>query len=189
MGADKRRLSIDGQSLVSRAVRTAQAVSDDVMVVVAPDRHVDERLLRGLTWRQVVDRHAGAGPLAGLEAALAAAVHPVVVALPVDAPALTPALLRLLIERTLASGKSGGLFMSDRGPQPLPCVLRQSALPILGDLLEAGERRLAVVPRFVAMAMIDEADWRTCDPDAQWLTNINRPADLAAFQPEAVDRP
>jgi molybdopterin-guanine dinucleotide biosynthesis protein A len=108
----------------------------------------------------------------------------VVVALPVDAPALTPALLRLLIERTLASGESGGLFMSGTRPQPLPCVLYRSALPQLGSLLDAGERQLASVSRLVPMAVIHEADWRICDPSAAWLINVNRPRDITELLQE-----
>jgi len=182
MGVDKRGLMIDHQTLLSRAVRTALAVSEDVMVVVARERQVDGHMLEGLRWRQVMDRRANAGPLAGLEAALAAASHPMVVALPIDAPALTPALLRLLIDRTLASGAAGGVFMSDAGPQPLPCVLSRSALPQLRTLLDAGDRRLGSVPRLVPITMVDEVEWRTCDPSARWLMNINRPSDLVEFR-------
>lgn len=178
MGFDKRSLVIDGEALLARAVRTAMAVSEDVLVVSAADRPVDENLLSGLKWRPVVDRRPSAGPLAGLEAALVAALHPMVVALAVDAPGVTPALLRLLIARTETSGRPGGLFMSDAGPQPLPCVLRTSALERISDLLDAGERRMSILEPTVPMAVIEEADWRAYDPAAAWLMNVNQPQDL-----------
>lgn len=182
MGTDKRRLVLDGETLLARAVRTAAAVSDDILIVVAADRAVERRLLDGLPGRLVVDRRRAAGPLAGVEAALAAARHPVVLVLPVDAPGLSPSLLRHLIGRTLSSKNASGRLVAGDAPQPLPCVLWRSALPALSQLLDAGERRLAAIPQAIPMIDVAEADWRAYDPGGAWLANLNRPRDLESRQ-------
>jgi molybdopterin-guanine dinucleotide biosynthesis protein A len=79
MGRDKATLEVAGQTLLER---TLKQVPPDVRVVVAgPQLTVDRR---GVTFVQ--EEPPGGGPVAGLDAALAAVTTPIVVVLATDLP-------------------------------------------------------------------------------------------------------
>ena len=97
MGFDKRLLMVDGVPLVVRAVAAVAPLASEVLVAVSRDHPLPGRLLPDPRVRIVVDRVAGGGPLAGIEAALLEAQHDLVLVVAGDLPWLQPKLLRLLV--------------------------------------------------------------------------------------------
>ena len=95
MGRDKAWIEVAGESLLSRAVLKARRAGASE-VFISGRRGVD---YSGLECPVLLDARTGRGPLGGIERALDAATHSLLLVLAVDVPGVTAALLRRLISR------------------------------------------------------------------------------------------
>jgi molybdopterin-guanine dinucleotide biosynthesis protein A len=170
-GVDKRELVVEGQTIFARQCEVlAPHVAE---IIVSAPRDVPG-------YRTVGDAVAGAGPLAGIAAGLAAATTPWLLVIAGDMPFVSSALIDLMLRAThddiyAAGVRIGGL------PEPLLCVLHAGARA-------AAEQRLAT-RRFKASGLltdealrvswIEESTLRAIDPELRALFNVNRPDDLA----------
>lgn len=183
MGRDKRLLAIDGEPMARRAAMALAKASDELLVVVSPQQPLDADLFTGLTPapRMVEDRRSDAGPLAGLEAALGAARHDVVLVVAADMPWLAPALLTHLAERLChASAETDAVAAATRrGPEPMLAAYRRGTLPTVTALLDAGERRMGSALAALRVEALPPDEWRRLDPTGRSVLNVNRAADLA----------
>ena len=122
-------------------------------------------------WQEVSDLRPGAGPLAGLETALAQAPAGWVAFAGVDNPKLTPAYW----ERLFAARRVGALSVQalhpERGPQPLGALYHTDLLPHVAGLLGAGERRLRHAVAGQQVALVGGLG-------AEWFWNVNTRGDL-----------
>ena len=177
MGADKRGLPIDGTPMLQRVID--RVAGQPVIVVVDPRRDPPPVALSGHV-RFVDDLRPGEGPLAALEAGLAAAHDPVALVVATDMPWLEPLILDLLVERLATTPAASIVCLgNDRGPQPFPMVCRRAAtLARVTALLDTGERRLQTLLGDTT-TIIPEGDWRVLDPTGRSLMDIDTPADLA----------
>jgi molybdopterin-guanine dinucleotide biosynthesis protein A len=175
MGSDKRLLDVDGEPMLRRVARVVADASDELIVSVSGERPLPPGVLGEVAARVVVDRRPGAGPLAGLEAALQEAAHPIVIVVAADMPDIDALLLRILVDRLVQSEADAVAVATDRGPQPLLAAYRREpALAAATRLLDSGERRMR--------ALLEALDVRTL-PDDGSATNANTPADLVAMEP------
>jgi molybdopterin-guanine dinucleotide biosynthesis protein A len=121
--------------------------------------------------------HRGAGPLAGVHAALAAtAGHTGVVCVAGDMPFVAPALLALL--RDHAPGAAAVVPRVGGRAEPLLARWSAACLPVIAARLAAGRRAVHDVFDSVATTWLDESALRAVDPDLRSLLNVNTPADL-----------
>ena len=123
-------------------------------------------------WENWPDTRPGAGPLAGLEAALTHAAPGWVAFTGVDNPALTADYWAALLAARRPDALSVQALHPQRGPQPLGALYHTDLLPQVTALLGAGERRLrraAPAERTVIVPGLSPA----------FFQNVNRPADLA----------
>jgi molybdenum cofactor guanylyltransferase len=204
MGRDKAGIEVAGATLVQRA-RAAVAAALD------PPAHGANRSgvpTPGLpapivavgspggpsvgSW--IADLRPGAGPLAGLEAALAWADTEgleAVLLVGVDHPWLEPAVLRLLVDRLLAGGDEPGdvphearadavVLGTDDGPQLLLGAYRTRVLPVVAGLLDRDERRLQALRDALHLDVVAPADWRHLDPRGATAVDVDDPAALEA---------
>lgn len=177
MGTDKAALSVGGRTLLDRAAATLRLVCDEVVVVARPDQRIEASPAS----RVIRDRVAEGGPLAGLEAALAACPTDLLLVLPVDMPAVSPDLLRLLVGVARDDPTADAVVLrSPRGLEPFPMVVRRRSAGVAGRLLAIGERRLGAFLAELAVREVPEPSWRRLDPIGRWTLNLNRPADLPA---------
>lgn len=177
MGTDKAALPIGGLTLLARATGTLALVCDEVVVVARADQELGDGAA-GL--RRATDRVEGAGPLAGIEAALAATGSDLMVIIPVDMPLLAPDLLRLLVATARADPTADAtLLRSARGLEPFPMVLRRRTRSLAAELVDGGERRVGAFLERLRVAAVREDRWRTIDPLGRWSVNLNAPPDLA----------
>ncbi len=186
MGQDKAALVVDGERLLDRAVGAVRAATPGARAVLVVGPHPT---LAGTTpepppgARWVSDLRPAAGPLAGLEAALAAAPDAEVVLLTgVDHPWQAPAVLRRLVERLLeaAPGRSAVVLGTAHGPQLLVGAYRPTALGIVRGLLDAGERRLRSLPDHLDVEVLPQQGWRDLDPLGATAVDVDDPGTLAA---------
>ncbi|ACB75026.1 molybdenum cofactor guanylyltransferase [Opitutus terrae] len=173
MGRDKARLRLRGETLAQRQVRVLREAGAEPVVIV---RRAEQRMsVRAV--EQVCDEFVGAGPLAGVQAALkaaAAAGARWIAVLAVDMPAIEAAWFGDL-RRACRKGKGAVVRHAD-GFEPLAAIYPINALATAERRLRRGERSMQ---RFVAalvrqrkmrvVALPEEERWR--------VANWNRPED------------
>ena len=120
------------------------------------------------------------GPLAGMQAGLAAARHDWVLFVPCDGPALP---LDLMTRFRAAITPDTDLVVAHDGEhlQPVVALLRRALLPSLRQALAEGERKTGAWFARHRMAVVPFADL----PDA--FVNLNSPDELAAYEAHQLE--
>jgi molybdopterin-guanine dinucleotide biosynthesis protein A len=180
MGTDKLSLEV-GRMTLLRRVHDALAVRCREVLVVGGAG----------AWQQGVrrivgERPGGQGPLAGLEAGLAAAGNPLVFVAAGDMPFLTEALVEYLLAR-LERGDACAVVPCYRGRiHPLCAAYTRELLPWVGSALDGGVRSARVFLRGLdGVEYVGEELRRFGDPD-HFLMNVNTPEDLRRARDEAA---
>jgi molybdopterin-guanine dinucleotide biosynthesis protein A len=185
LGSDKRLVTIAGTTLLARTADVLAPLVDDLQVVIG--RTEDRELVRvalgggppeGRDVTVSVDARPGIGPVAGLEAALAGARHPLVLVVATDHPLLVPAVLELLVARAHASSASAVALDGPKGPEPFLAVYRRAALGPLRAAIDGGTRRMQELLGALEPELVDADDWRALDPTGRTLADVDVPADL-----------
>lgn len=171
MGRDKALLRAGAVRWVDRQLNLLRALSPDELLLSV--RAGVDYGCAGV--RLVHDAQAEAGPLAGIEAVLAATTAPLVMIVGVDLPRLEVPLLRHLCE--LAEPGCGAVAWADRGWEPLVGVYPREALASARERLRA--RQLALrdwVKSLEETGMVRRAEV----PPAlrPQLRNVNTPEEL-----------
>lgn len=167
MGTCKALLTIAGETMLARLSRQLEEFGERLLSVNDP------MLAAGLSLAPVPDVYRGAGPLAGIHAALGAANSEMLFCVPCDMPNFTPALPRLLLERyrgedaLVCRDSTGRLY-------PLCGFFTKTALPALEAQLSQGN--------YCAMALLDKLQCTVVDmdglvPDSVFF-NMNTPEEF-----------
>ena len=169
MGTDKALLAWRGSTLIETMAREVEAAAGSVVIVGSPDRysHLGLHLL--------ADLHPGLGPLAGLEAALAATSAEWNLVVACDLPGLDRILLRSLLDFAWSAPPCDAVVAVDPAGnrQPLCAAYHVRALPLVRQRLETGQLKF--------LDMIDSLHWVAWPaPDAAAFVNINTPEQWAA---------
>jgi molybdopterin-guanine dinucleotide biosynthesis protein A len=172
-GVEKSALEVGGRSIGARTLDFLRGQFARVVVVAnAPG------VWSTLGVEVVPDVFRGAGPLAGVHAALlAAADAPAVVCVGGDLPFVEPALVALL--RDHAPGAAAVVPRVGGNAEPLLARYGRACLPEIEARLHAGQRALHSLVETVETAWLDEAALRAVDPTLRSFTNVNTPEDLA----------
>jgi molybdopterin-guanine dinucleotide biosynthesis protein A len=176
--ADKLGAMHAGRPLLHHAVARVAEITDDVVVVLAPDAP-EPSVPPGMPVRLVRDLREGEGPLAGAVAGLAHVERSLALVVGGDMPGLSIAVVvEMLHVATDASVDAVTLQDGDRF-RPLPAVIRAAPGRDSGQaLLHQGERSLRAWLQAMRMAVIDEAAWTALDPERATLRDVDEPADL-----------
>jgi molybdenum cofactor guanylyltransferase len=182
MGRDKRGVGVGGRPLLQIAVDLVSAVADEVLISCRRDNQPDPSLLEGRSVRLIFDAR-GAGPLAGLEAALMACRHELAIVTPVDMPALTVHVLSSLLDAAQAQPKThGAVFVIESALVPFPGAYRRSILPVVSAQLDAGAFRVHDTLNRLDLVGLPAP----LDRDARrFFMNVNTPADLERVTDES----
>ena len=173
-GRDKLAEEIDGRPLLQHAIAAVRALTDEIVVVAAP--YADLPVPEGIAL--VHDRRPFEGPLAALDAGLAASPVDRVIVVAGDMPTLVPAVLGRLIAALEADADAAILEVD--GPRAiLPLALSvEPASAAVRRLVDTGERRLGALLDAMAVGTVPAAEWRIDDPDGLTFRDIDTPADL-----------
>lgn len=170
-GSDKALALLEGQPLLRHVAYSLEGCG--LRLLVAPPGKYS---LRG--WQTVADTRPGEGPLAGLEAALAATLQlrgaGWVAFTGVDLPRLTADFWRTLAAARTQHALSVQPLDAAGRPQPLAALYHTDLLARITSLLDAGERRLRAAAETEAVCTV-------AGIAPQTLQNVNTPADLAAL--------
>jgi molybdopterin-guanine dinucleotide biosynthesis protein A len=171
-GATKPLLEIAGRAVADRQLAVLRPIFSRLLVVAndpAPWR------ARGV--EVVPDRVAGAGPLAGISAALAVAGdQEAVVCLAGDLPFLSPALLTALRDRA-PEADALAPRPGDRA-EPLCARYAVRARATVDARLDGGRLALHELLAELATVWLDDQALAALDPDGLSFFNLNTPDDL-----------
>lgn len=179
-GGRKPLARIGGVPLIER-VRNALLEAVDEAVVVTADPSI--AAAAGLP--SIRDAVAGAGPIAGICAALRWAADRGADGVTVvggDLPFLAPALLRALSDRAGSSAVLAVAPETDRGFQPMCAWYAVRALPLAESRLHAGLLEVRSLLRLLVPERVSGDELRRYGSEARIFMNVNTRADLEAAE-------
>lgn len=179
-GVAKPFLTVGGRPIAERQLGVLRAVFPRVLVIAN-----DPEPWAPFGVEVVPDRVAGAGPMGGIQAALAAADDgDAVVCVGGDLPFLEAGLLAALRDR--APEAAALVPRTAIGAEPLCARYGRGLLSALDARLQAGQLALHTMLEEAAAAWIEGADLAALDPDGRSFFNINTPDDLRRADALAV---
>lgn len=173
MGADKAFVTLEGRTLLARALAVARSVTSDVRIVGDPAKFAPFAPV-------VEDVFRGCGPLAGIHAALRASQTELNLILAVDVPFVPPALLQYLIGRarnsmsaTVTVVRAGG------GWQPLCAVYRREFAEAAETALQVGRYKIDAIFETTRTQTITEEELEGAGFPPKMFRNLNTPEELS----------
>jgi molybdopterin-guanine dinucleotide biosynthesis protein A len=175
MGRPKAWLEV-GDTYLLRYVadRLAPAFSELMVSFAEP-----EQLEEPVPYRIVFDRKPSAGPLAGIEAGLAAARNEVIFAVACDMPYVTQQVAQVAV--AAARGCDAAIPRIDGRPEPVCGAYRRSSLPAITGALNAGRFKTADITGELEVTWLEGLDPRL-------FRSLNTPHDLDRFHAEFASR-
>ena len=172
MGRDKALIDVGGRPMVAVVAAVLADVGLDVVTVGGPDR------VSGLP--NVSDSERGAGPMAGLLAALEFAAGRQLFLAAVDQPGLRPE----TVNRLLAEPSGDAVVPLHAGfPQVTCAAYRPEALPVLRDAADANAGvAIRDALREIDVTYIPSSEWQQWGEDGASWRSLNTPDDLAEFE-------
>ena len=169
MGRDKAFLEINGKTLLARQIELARKIGA-VEIFISGRMDTD---YSAFACRVLEDNYPDAGPLAGIETALTAATHPMLLVLAVDMPEMTLDLLHRLV--TFCTATTGVIPRVNGMIEPLaaiyPKAVRAAAEKMLGRQSFAVKDFATMCVQsnltvFVDLPAVDSASFKNCNsPD------------------------
>ena len=170
-GVDKGLSLLDGEPLVEHIIRRL-APQVGQLIINANQNH---DIYAGFGYPVVGDRIEGhAGPLAGLEAGLAACTTPYLLTVPCDSPFLPADLVERLATALHAADAQLAVAKTFDQPHPVFCLCRRDLAEHLGDFLAGGGRK---IDRWYGSLKVVEVAF---DDEEAAFRNINTRDELAA---------
>jgi molybdopterin-guanine dinucleotide biosynthesis protein A len=171
-GVDKGLQVLRGKPMVEWVLARFAPQVDEVLINANQNRERYETFGR----KVVPDDVSGfAGPLAGLQAGLKAAAHPLVVTCPCDSPFLPADLVHRLREALEREGADLAVAKTGDQPHPVFSLVRREVLPNLTRFLESGERKIDAWYASLKTVEVDFGD------EAEAFSNINTREELQAW--------
>jgi molybdopterin-guanine dinucleotide biosynthesis protein A len=171
MGSDKALLRLGEETLLSRALKVASAVAEEVRIVG------DAKKFAG--FGQVVeDVYRDRGPLGGIHAALASSTTEWNLMLAVDLPFAGPELLRYLILRARESDATVTVPRAGDGLQPLCAVYRRKFAEVAEQSLREGKNKIDLLFAKVDTRVLEEDELVRAGFSVEMFRNVNTPEEL-----------
>lgn len=175
MGGEPKGLLHVGQSRIIDRVHAALAATCSRVILLANAPEAD----RWLPDIEVVrDRQPGAGPLAGLDAALRAAAGDDVLLVAWDMPFVTAPVLETITRSGRGFDAVVPSVPSAGGLQPTCAWYAAAVAPVVEAHLGRGHRAMRELLAAVRVAIIGEAALRELGEPADLFMNVNDPAEL-----------
>jgi molybdopterin-guanine dinucleotide biosynthesis protein A len=181
-GAPKPFLDVGGRTIAERQLELLRATFGRVLAIAN-----EPAPWTALNVPVFPDRVAGAGPLGGIEAALAAATDAeAVVCVAGDLPFLSPALMAALRDRSpeadAVAPRPGGRA------EPLCARYARRLLPVVQARLAAGDFAVHGLLAAVTVDWLDDGALASLAPGGRSFVNVNTPDELRRAE-ELAQRP
>lgn len=168
MGQSKALLPVGGTTMIEWLIGRIAPSFDHLLISARSAENLPPALRQYL----VSDRHMGAGPLAGIEAGLAACRTDALAALACDMPNVTDRLLRRLLDAV--EGYDAAVPRVAGRPEPTCAAYRGTAAPVIAAAVGTGRRRAVDVLAELDVTWID-------NEDPALFANLNTPQEYRAF--------
>lgn len=177
-GRAKYLFEYQGESFLSRQIRTLATISDEVILSC---RSVDQqREIEALfSIPCVVDQIGGRGPVEGFHAGARAAKGDIIFIVACDMPLISAPVLEYLFNH-LGSAQAVVPGWENGDIEPLHAVYQKDAL--LKYFTEHESRRLRDITNALDTVIVPVSDLRFIDADLSTFTNINDPESLLMIQ-------
>ncbi|MDH5297421.1 MAG: molybdenum cofactor guanylyltransferase [Desulfobulbaceae bacterium] len=170
-GSNKALAAYQGRPLISHAAAAMEELFASCLLVTnTPETY------RFLGWAMTSDRFRGAGPLAGIHAALAAITEPRAFISGCDMPFLDARLIRFLCG--IKGDWDAVVPWLNGRPEPLYGVYHRNCLAVITANLEQGEGKIGLIYSQLRLRRVTEAEILAVVSDLSTFHNVNRPADL-----------
>jgi len=172
MGADKAFVTLDGRTLLARALELARSVTAEVRIVGDAAKFA--------AFAPVVeDVFRECGPLGGIHAALRASTAELNLMLAVDLPFVTRSLLEYLIERAQGSSAMVTVARAGGGWQPLCALYRPEFGDAAEKALRQGQYKIDTLFDPQRTQVIGEGELKGRGFSPETFRNLNTPEELA----------
>ncbi len=176
-GRDKSQLRVGGRTILERQLEALHGLVDRIWLA---GYHGNEPLPPPLL--ALPDRKPDHGPLAGLDAALAAAPADTVLLLACDMPNVTAAFLRHLLELGQLDDVDAVVPRTERGYHPLCAVYAQSCRAAVQRRLDQGHLRMQELLADLRIRTVDGPELASFGEPDSLLANVNTQAALDALE-------
>ncbi len=166
MGSDKALLSLGGQTLLERALRTASTVAKTVVISGSRERY-------GRYGDVVEDVIRDCGPLGGIHAALSITQTDLNLMLSVDTPLMGSDFLAWLLEQASASRELVVVPEALGGLQPLAAVYRRALRTVAEQALKSGDYKIDHLFQLAPTRYISEAEIMAAGFSLAVFSNVN----------------
>lgn len=179
-GRDKLAEPLAGRPLLDHAILAVASIASEVLVLGREARAGAAPPGARVSIRVVPDAEPFGGPLVALATGLELAAEPLAIVVGGDMPTLAPeVLVTLLRELEAADGVDAACLVHRGRRQSLPLAVRVGAgTSAARRLVGAAERRLGALPEALRTRDLPETDWRSLDPSAATLRDVDSPEDL-----------
>ena len=175
MGGNKALLPCRGGLFIETIHRQLAGIFPDLLLVTnTPDQYPF------IPCPTVADLVPGAGPLAGIHAALRQSTHEHIFVVACDMPCLNAGLIRHLA--SLATGHDVVIPYGEKGGEALHAIYGKGALPAIAAALTAGQRRIISFFDQVRVRRVEWDEIARFDPAGTAFLNINTPEEYYRFR-------
>lgn len=170
MGTDKAALTLEGKTLLQRAVDFWRGAMPEAKIYISVGQHSPQELPEGTA--AISDLAPNLGPLSGLQAAFHATDATMLYVSAVDMPLLKREALDHL-NRHRSGAEDICVFQRKGNPEPLFGCYRRSCINRIDEMLSQGNCRMRDLIDSLSATLIPL-------PDETWLTNVNTPEEFTA---------
>jgi len=171
MGSDKAFLQLGDETLLSRALKVAGAVTGEVWIVGDAKKFA-------AFGRVIEDVYRDRGPLGGIHAALSSSATELNLMLAVDLPFVGPEFLEYLLSRARESGAMVTVPRAGGGLQPLCAVYWRRFSEVAEQSLREGKNKIDSLFATVETRVIEEDELVRAGFSAGMFRNLNTPEEL-----------
>jgi molybdenum cofactor guanylyltransferase len=176
-GSNKAFADINGRPLIERVISGLKPVFDELIIIT---NSPEEYAFLGLPMRE--DLIKGLGPIGGIYTGLEEIQSSRGFFVACDMPFLNNDLIRRLVE--LSEGFEAVVPKIDWKMEPLHAVYSKACIPVIKELIEAGECMINRFFQRIRVRFLNEDEIKIYDPQLRSFYNINRPEELKALLKE-----
>ncbi|TDF91865.1 molybdenum cofactor guanylyltransferase [Paenibacillus piri] len=181
-GRPKALLDLNGERFIDRQLTEMSLVCSEIIIAANEASLFNELPMTSANVRVIPDLQPGKGPLAGLQAAIAAASYDELWVVACDMPCLSAAAAETLLNlrrRHEADGSGDAAVPLLYGKtQPLHAVYHRRCGRIIGELLAASRHRMMDLLDRLDYAAVGESTFTERGVAPVFAENVNTPEDL-----------
>lgn len=170
-GSNKALAMLSGQPMLGHVADIIEPLfSEHILVTNSPEEY------SFISWNTTPDIYPGAGPLAGIHAALSKVKSEKIFVVGCDMPFLQPEVISFICNQY----KDSDVVIPEtrHGLEPLHALYHKTCLAQISADLQAGQRRLHFFLKQVKTTVIPWRDIAAIDPQQDSFQNINHQHDL-----------